>query len=289
MTRRLRAALAVHLAGSSSKLLFAAGALVLGAAGGAGAHAVRTLAASSETSVDIAKVRAALRLRLPRTSVGAIDCHRFEGWCEVVAGSSLFYVDRTARLLVIGHVYDMEARSDLTAARLLDLDPGKLLPRASARGNGEEPDQSAAPRPTRVDLAELPAAGAITWGAANAPRLVVLSDFACGYCRKLTGELAKLRLRIDEHPISIFGQPSRRIAEQVLCASDKVAALHAAYRNAPLPALRPCDVRGLDANEAFARRHGFSGTPVLIREDGAVLEGYRPAAAIKAFVEGRPA
>ena len=42
-----------------------------------------------------------------------------------------------------------------------------------------------------------------------------------------------------------------------------------------------CDTSGLDANEAFARKHGLSGTPVIVRSDGAMLEGYRP----KAFLE----
>ena len=55
-------------------------------------------------------------------------------------------------------------------------------------------------------------------------------------------------------------------------------------RRCPLPS--KCDTSGLDANEAFAKRHGFGGTPVIIRADGAVLEGFRPAAQLKAFVAG---
>jgi thiol:disulfide interchange protein DsbC len=47
-----------------------------------------------------------------------------------------------------------------------------------------------------------------------------------------------------------------------------------------------CDTRGLDENEAFARKHGFSGTPVIVRSDGAVLEGYRPKAALVAWLKG---
>jgi thiol:disulfide interchange protein DsbC len=43
-----------------------------------------------------------------------------------------------------------------------------------------------------------------------------------------------------------------------------------------------CDTGGLDANEAFARAHGFTGTPVLVREDGAVLLGFARASSSKA-------
>jgi thiol:disulfide interchange protein DsbC len=65
-----------------------------------------------------------------------------------------------------------------------------------------------------------------------------------------------------------------------------VRALHAAYEQNEIPGPRRCDTSGLDANEAFAKRHGFGGTPVIIRPDGAVLEGYRPAKALKAFALG---
>ena len=47
-----------------------------------------------------------------------------------------------------------------------------------------------------------------------------------------------------------------------------------------------CDTTGLDENEAFAKKHGFTGTPVLVRADGAVLEGYRPRAALIAWLKG---
>ena len=43
------------------------------------------------------------------------------------------------------------------------------------------------------------------------------------------------------------------------------------------------------ANEAFAKTHGFGGTPVIVRpSDGAVIEGYRPAAALRAFLTAAP-
>lgn len=71
-------------------------------------------------------VLAALKTRLPKTEVTKIDCTRMGSLCEVTAGSNLFYVDRSARYLVVGHVYDMQTRQDLTAARLLELDPDRM-------------------------------------------------------------------------------------------------------------------------------------------------------------------
>src|SRR3546814_19791440 len=66
--------------------------------------------------------------------IGSVDCATIGGLCEVVAGDNLFYVDAGARYLVIGRVYDMETRQDITAARLLEMNPDMLVG-AAARAN----------------------------------------------------------------------------------------------------------------------------------------------------------
>lgn len=246
--------------------------------------------ASTASGPDIAKVRAALKLRLPKTPIDAINCRDLGGLCEVASKTTLFYVDKAAKYLVIGRVYDMEARQDLTAARLLALNPD-LLAAGAARQAGDEdaPPPQRASVAARVSLTGLPGNGAVTWGPANGPRVVVFSDFHCGYCKKLGGELKAIGARVEERPISIFGAESRKDAERVICSPRPEVALHMAYSGQALANPKPCDTSGLDANEAFAKAHGFGGTPVIIRaSDGAVLEGFRPAAALRAFLSGAP-
>lgn len=246
------------------------------------------MASPAHAAADTAKVRAALQLRLPKTPIDAIDCKGLGGLCEVASKTTLFYVDAQAKYLVIGRVYDMEARQDLTAARLLQLNPDLLAAGAAHRDDADDetPDRSrATPAPQKVTLAGLPENGAIRWGPVDGPKVVVFSDFHCGYCRKLSGELKAIGARVEERPISIFGPESRKDAERVLCSPFPETSLHTAYSGTALANPRPCDTRGLDANEAFAKAHGFSGTPVIVRpSDGAVLEGYRPAAALRAFL-----
>lgn len=246
------------------------------------------MASPAHAAADTAKVRAALQLRLPKTPIDAIDCKGLGGLCEVASKTTLFYVDAQAKYLVIGRVYDMEARQDLTAARLLQLNPDLLAAGAAHRDDADDqkPGRSrATPAPQKVTLAGLPENGAIRWGPVDGPKVVVFSDFHCGYCRKLSGELKAIGARVEERPISIFGPESRKDAERVLCSPFPETSLHAAYSETALANPRPCDTRGLDANEAFAKAHGFSGTPVIVRpSDGAVLEGYRPAAALRAFL-----
>jgi thiol:disulfide interchange protein DsbC len=245
------------------------------------------LAAANTAAPDLATVRAALKLRLPKTPIDAVSCKDLGGLCEVASKATLFYTDARARYLVIGRVYDMEARQDLTAARLLALNPD-LLAAGAARQAGadqETPAQQRPSAPKKVAMAGLPASGAIAWGPANGPRVVVFSDFHCSYCKRLSDELKAIGARVEERPISIFGAEARRDAERVLCAPDPARAVHLAYARVALANPKPCDTRGLDANEAFAKANGFNGTPVIVRpSDGAVLEGYRDAAALKAFL-----
>jgi len=263
----------------------AAGLAAIVALSAATGWGVASLAAPT-AAPDTSEVRAALKLRLPKTPIDAIDCSGLGGLCEVASKSTLFYVDRAAKYLVIGRVYDMEARQDLTAARLLALNPDLLTAGAARRVAGEdEPQPPRASVPARVSLAGLPANGAITWGPAGGPKAVVFSDFNCSYCKKLEGELKAIGARVEERPISIFGAESRRVAEQVLCSPRPEMALRMSYSGLALANPKPCDTSGLDANEAFAKAHGFGGTPVIVRpSDGAVLEGYRPAAVLREFL-----
>jgi thiol:disulfide interchange protein DsbC len=267
----------------------AAGLAAIVALSAATGWGVASLAAPT-AAPDSALVRAALKLRLPKTSIDAIDCSGFGGLCEVASKATLFYVDRAAKYLVIGRVYDMEARQDLTAARLLALNPDLLTAGAARRQAGEdEPSQQRQSVPARVSLAGLPANGAITWGPAAGPKVVVFSDFNCSYCKKLEGELKAIGARVEERPISIFGAESRRLSEQVLCAPRPEMSLRMAYSGLALANPKPCDTTGLDANEAFAKANGFGGTPVIVRpSDGSVLEGYRPAAALREFLRAAP-
>jgi thiol:disulfide interchange protein DsbC len=265
-----------------------AGLAVLALSGATG-WAVAGLAREAQAGANASHVRAALKARLPKTPVDALDCDGFGGLCEVASKTTLFYVDPSARYLVIGRVYDMETRQDLTAARILALNPDLLAAGGARRAEAGADAPTRQATPAKVSLKGLSPKGAIQWGPANGPHAVVFSDFNCGYCRKLETELKAIGARVEERPISIIGAESRRIAEQVLCSVRPEVALSMAYSGLALANPEPCDTSGLDENEAFARRHGFSGTPVIVRpSDGAVIQGFRPAEALRAFLAASP-
>lgn len=272
--------------------LMAATVLGLGIAG---------IALAADTSGPEDRVRALLKTRLPKTAISAVDCGKVDGLCEITAGDNLFYVDGGVRYLMIGRVYDMQARQDITAARLLEMNPDMLVgsvARANAGASGDNegagdddtlprlavaPSREARPaapaKARKLSLSGLSQDGAIVWGNPAGQTVTVFTDFRCGYCRALTAVLKDMNLRIVERPISVLG--SRDVADRVYCAKNREAALHAAYAGEPLKAGPACNTSGLDANEAFAHRHGLNGTPVIVRSDGAIIEGYRP----RAFLE----
>jgi len=240
-----------------------------------------------------ASVIALLKARLPKTQVSKVDCVIVDGLCEVTAGNNLFYVDRSGRYLVIGRVYDMETRQDLTATRLLEINPDTLIggaAKANTAPEGGEPPiakavgASAPVAPSRIALDGLPRDGAIVWGNPSGKTVTVFSDFRCGYCRALSNTLRSMNVRVVERPISVLG--SRDLANQVYCAKNRETALHQAYAGEPLRNAATCDTSGLDANERFARSHGLNGTPVIVRADGAMIEGYRPKEALASFISG---
>ena len=108
------------------------------------AAAVLTLGVSAVTAMPASAagmasdVAQALKLRLPKTPIDAISCDTLGPWCEVVSGDTLFYIDETARYLFVGRLYDMEERRDVTAARLLELNPD-LLAAGAARVASDAP------------------------------------------------------------------------------------------------------------------------------------------------------
>lgn len=267
------------------KAILVSAAALSALAGGSGLYA-----ATADADASLTK---ALTTRLPKTPLTAVKCGKIAGLCEVQAGTNLFYTDPAGRYLVIGRVYDMETRQDLTAARLLEISPETLVGGAASPQVSDEaqavssPTRPAQPGPgnvaQRVALDGLPASGAVKWGSGT-QTVTVFSDFRCGYCNRLHETLSGMNVKVIERPISVLG--TRSLSDAVICSVDKPKALVRAYNGETLPPAGKCDTSGLDANEAFARKNGFAGTPVIVRRDGAVVHGYRPREFLESWLKG---
>lgn len=227
-----------------------------------------------------------IKKRLPKTQISHVDCEQIEGLCAVQAGDNIFYTDNSGRYLIVGRVFDMETKQDLTSAALLQNNPSALIGNGQGQKSNDNVQEAAdTPEPKHLDnkaLNALPNNGAIKWGKGK-ESVTVFSDLRCGYCQKLHNELQSANIKVVERPISILG--TRPFSEAVICDKNPAKALKKAYQGQDLHNNdSQCDTSGLDANEQFARANGLTGTPVIVREDGAMLMGYRPAAFIKKWV-----
>ena len=121
----------MELKGKAWQVALVAGLLISSAA------AIAAVAQAAGTN-DPELVKAALSERLPKTEITAIDCEKIKGVCEVQARQNLFYIDHGARYLIIGRVYDMETKQDLTAARLLEMNPDMLVGGGGSQSEGDD-------------------------------------------------------------------------------------------------------------------------------------------------------
>ena len=223
---------------------------------------------------DEAQIRAAF----PNTSIDSVDCTLTTPLCEVIAGQSVFYTTPDARLMVIGRVFDLQLGRSITDDRLdaLDSKYGDQTSVASARS---APQNLANGIGGTFDPAD-----AIITG--EGPRHVsVIADPACPYC----AQLAEAIIALGDVSASVYLVGSvggRAVPETVYCASDPETALYQAYTRS-LPPGASCErAMAVSRNERAARSLGLSGTPILIRDDGAIRYGMLPPSDLDAWLKG---
>ncbi len=225
----------------------------------------------------------------PQTAVDSVDATPVPGLYEIRSGHSILYMDESGRYVVIGELYDFQARKNLTAERLLNV------------------------RAIRFD--DLPLEQAIRLGPESGRRrLAVFVDVECPFCRRLHEEVLPA-LTQEGVPVYIFLFPLERLhpqakakSEAIWCSSNRPGALEAVVRNLPLrdtdhdasqrlgagqnAVRRGNAVQGtsghgevahdqaqgctapLPAIQALATRLGITATPTLILDTGELVEGY---------------
>ena len=276
-------------------LLIGAAGVVIGVAGFA---ASKTVLANEAGDAGLArKVQAAF----PNTKVASVHCGVVPGLCEVTAGKTVFYVTPDARYAVVGSVLDLKARIDVTDRRIKEL--GQLDAVTSRLGsvptiagqptsaevaqNPEAPPQpSAAMGPIKIDL---PRDNAIIHHPGAPLKVSVVTDLNCGYCRMLMEALKSAPdIELTEYPIQLLRPDSLDKAKLALCAKDRAATADNIYFGGELKVSGDCAKAeaAVQANTAFARAHGISGTPALIRADGATHAGFMPIDQLRAWIKG---
>lgn len=230
-----------------------------------------------------------LATALPGAAVSAVDCTAAsapKGFCEFLVGRNVFYATPDGRYAIVGQVLDLTGKVDLTERRraevrglaaatdLISGAPTPPGPGVAAAGAG--PARPPAPQILKVDL---PADNAIVHNRGAPLKVTAFTDFNCHYCRQLFQGLEGAKdIEITEFPIAILGEDSASKARAALCARDRAAAAAAFYRGDTGTKRIDCPegARRLQENLQFAQAHGISGTPMIVRADGATNPGWMP-------------
>jgi thiol:disulfide interchange protein DsbC len=266
----------------------------------ASAAATVTLAAviGSESRQE-KQLLAALAKTLPSTRVSAVDCGANaapKGFCEFVAGRNVFYATPNGRFVLIGQVLDLEKKIDLTERRMRevgavasaeDLLAGR--PPQAGAGTALQPPLATAGRstPPQILKVDLPAENAVVHNRGARLKMTVFTDFNCHFCRQLFEDLRGAKdIEVTEYPVAFLGADSAAKARSVLCAPDRQAAADALYNGGVVKTAGECadGARRLQQNLDFAQSHGISGTPMIVRSDGATNPGWMPTDKLTAWL-----
>ena len=239
----------------------------------------------------------------PNTTIGSVKCGFAAGLCEVTAGRNVFYVSPDGRFALIGSLLDLKDRVDLTDRRTselaaLDATLGKVgggsgLPVGSApirKATEVEAGSPALAGPPSLGVIkiDLPITNAVVHHKGAALRIAVISDYNCGFCRRLFDELkAAADIEVTEYPIQLLRPDSADKAKLALCGSDREVAANNLYFGGEVKTQGDCAAaaKAVEENTAFARAHQITGTPTLIRADGQAIAGYMPIDQLRAWAK----
>jgi len=204
-------------------------------------------------------IRKTLTQQFPGASITSVQKTPYSGLFEVYLDGQLIYVDAKAQYVFAGEVIDLKSRSNLTQARLNQLQAVKwnTLPLGDAlktvKGKGER-------------------------------KLVVFSDVDCPYCRKFEAELAKvdnITVYTFLYPIEGLHPKAVQTSKQIWCAPDRNKAWDDYITRGSVPNNDGKCANPVDSTIALGGKLKVSGTPTLVFANGVRVPGMVPAAQLE--------
>ncbi len=206
-----------------------------------------------------AVIRKALSKQFPGAQLSSVKPTPYSGLFEVYLDDQLVYVDAKAQYVFTGDVIDLKNRTNLTQARLNQLQA--------------------------IKWSDLPLANAIKVVKGNGARkLVVFSDVDCPYCRKFEAELNKVdntTVYTFLYPIEGLHPKAVQASKQIWCAPDRNKAWDAYITRGTVPNNDGKCANPVDATIALGQKLKVSGTPTLFFTNGQRVPGMVPAAQLE--------
>jgi len=171
----------------------------------------------------------------------------------VLINGELFYTDKAVSFFILGNIIDAGTRRNLTGERLDKL--------------------------AYIDFKSLPLEQAIERVNGNGKRVIVtFEDPNCGYCKKLSEELQKVKdVTIYTFLYPVLSADSMTKSRHIWCAKNRAATWTAWIVNGKKPDARDCDSNVIDSNMELGRKLRVGGVPALFFANGARIGGFRDA------------
>src|SRR5579871_2438539 len=230
-----------------------AGVLAMGSARGA---APETAPAEAHAAGGADPRSALLKLLPAGSKIEDLKPAPIAGLYEFIQGAEVSYLTADGKYFLDGNVYDMSTRANLTEAVRTQL-RAKLI----------------AGVPESEMLVFSPKHPLYT--------ITVFTDIDCPYCRKLHSDVPELnklgvRVRYLFFPRSGPNTESWRKAEVVWCSADRNDALTRAKAGAVLDMNKKCGATPVAREYALGQSIGVRGTPTILTDSGAFIDGYMP-------------
>ena len=218
-----------------------------------------TLLFAANVQADEALIRKTLTQQFPGATINSVKPTPYSGLFEVYLDGQLVYTDANAQYVFSGDVVEMKTRTNLTQARLNQLQA--------------------------IKWDSLPLGNAIkTVKGTGARKLVVFSDVDCPYCRKFETELAKvdnITVYTFLYPIEGLHPKAVQMSKQVWCAPDRNKAWDDYITRNIVPNNDGKCANPVDATIALGGKLKVSGTPTLFFANGQRVPGMVPAAQLE--------
>lgn len=182
-----------------------------------------------------------------------------EGWYTVQKGSIIAYVSKDGRYLLQGDLIDLDRQVNLSEQS-----------RSKAR---------------RQLISTVGDDQVILFSPVEVKHTVtVFTDVTCTYCRKLHGQIDEymaqgIAIRYMLYPRNGRSSAAWNTSEEVWCAQDRNLALTAAKLDRAFET-RKCDASVVANHYRIGQEVGLNGTPAIVFEDGTLVSGYLPPAAL---------
>ncbi len=182
-----------------------------------------------------------------------------DGWYTVHKGSIIAYVSEDGRYLLQGDLIDLDHQVNLS-------EQARTESRRDVMSSVSD-EQAIMFTPDDVKYS-----------------ITVFTDVECTYCRKLHSQIDEymaegIEIRYLLYPRGGPASRSWNTSEKVWCAKDRNSALTAAKLDREFESQK-CDASAISRDYILGQEVGLTGTPAIVLEDGTLLSGYLPPAAL---------